>query len=260
MYYFNSRIRYSEINSQGFLSMEALMNYFQDCSTFQSEDSGIGLEYLEPQDLAWVVNSWQVDVSRYPKLGEKIIIGTIPYEIKGFIGCRNFFMDTENGERLAVANSVWALLNMKTGRPAKVTPEMVAGYPIGEKLPMDYLSRKISFPKEGDIRAAEEILIQPYHLDTNQHVNNNQYIGIGIDVVRSFENDSEKMPVIKRLRAEYRMQAHLGDVLYPVCCTNIDGDSKVDTVSLNDENGKAYCVVEIMQEHGSSSGKEERNV
>jgi acyl-ACP thioesterase len=260
MYYFKSRIRYSEINSQGFLSMEALMNYFQDCSTFQSEDIGIGLDYLEPIDLAWVVNSWQVDVSRYPKLGEKVIIGTIPYEIKGFIGCRNFFMDTEDGERLAVANSVWALINIKTGRPAKVTPEMVAGYQIGEKLLMEYQPRKIPFPEEGEIRKADEILIQPYHLDTNQHVNNNQYISIGTGVIRSLEDSNDNMPVISRLRAEYRMQAHLGDVIYPVCCTNIDAGSKVHTVSLNDENGKAYCVVEVMQKHESSSGKEERNV
>ena len=49
------------------------------------------------------------------------------------------------------------------------------------------------------------------------------------------------------------MQAHLGDVIYPVCCTNIDAGSKVHTVSLNDENGKAYCVVEVMQKHESSS-------
>lgn len=260
MYYFNSRIRYSEINSQGFLSMEALMNYFQDCSTFQSEDLGIGLGYLEPRDLAWVVNSWQVDVSRYPRLGEKVIIGTIPYEIKGFIGCRNFFMDTEDGERLAVANSVWALLNMKTGRPAKVTPEMVTGYTIGEKLPMDYLSRKISFPKEGNIRRADEIIIQPYHLDTNQHVNNNQYIGIGTGVIRSLEDSDGLAPVIKRLRAEYRMQAHLGDVLYPLCATTTDGENIVRTVSLGDESGKAYCIVEVTSEHEEGSGKEERNV
>ena len=69
MYTFNSRIRYSELNSQGFLSTEALMNYFQDCSTFQSEDLGIGLEYLDEMNAAWVINSWQVDIRRYPKLG-----------------------------------------------------------------------------------------------------------------------------------------------------------------------------------------------
>jgi acyl-ACP thioesterase len=240
--------------------MEALMNYFQDCSTFQSEDGGIGIDYLGERDQAWVVNSWQVDVSRYPRLGEKVIIGTIPYEIKGFVGCRNYFMDTEDGERLAVANSVWALINIKKGGPVRVTPDILEGYPIEEKLPMEYLPRKISFPKEGDIKKAEKIPVQPYHLDTNQHVNNNQYINMGMGVIRSLEDNCEVMPTVQRLRAEYRVQAHLGDVIYPVCCTNANESGIVHTVSLGDEDGKAYCIIEVTQKDVSGSGKEEHNV
>ena len=38
MYQFQSRIRYSEVDSEGRLTMASLINYFQDCSTFQSED------------------------------------------------------------------------------------------------------------------------------------------------------------------------------------------------------------------------------
>ena len=38
MYEFNSRVRYSEIDHHGTLTLPALINYFQDCSTFQSED------------------------------------------------------------------------------------------------------------------------------------------------------------------------------------------------------------------------------
>ena len=40
MYEFNSRVRYSEIDHHGTLTLPALINYFQDCSTFQSEDCG----------------------------------------------------------------------------------------------------------------------------------------------------------------------------------------------------------------------------
>lgn len=37
MYSFKSKIRYSETDSRGRLSLEALLDYFQDCSAFQSE-------------------------------------------------------------------------------------------------------------------------------------------------------------------------------------------------------------------------------
>ena len=47
MYQYQTRIRYSELDESGHLKPEALLDYFQDCSTFQSEDLGIGIEYLK---------------------------------------------------------------------------------------------------------------------------------------------------------------------------------------------------------------------
>ena len=58
MYTFDSRIRYSETDSQGKLTMASLINYFQDCSTFQSEDLGLGVEKLKEMHLVWVLSSF----------------------------------------------------------------------------------------------------------------------------------------------------------------------------------------------------------
>ena len=44
MYQYQTRIRYSELDESGHLRPEALLDYFQDCSTFQSEDLK-GAEY-----------------------------------------------------------------------------------------------------------------------------------------------------------------------------------------------------------------------
>ena len=35
MYEFDSRVRYSEVDHHGTMTVPALINYFQDCSTFQ---------------------------------------------------------------------------------------------------------------------------------------------------------------------------------------------------------------------------------
>ena len=37
MYSFKSRVRYSEVGEDKKLSLNGIINYFQDCSTFQSE-------------------------------------------------------------------------------------------------------------------------------------------------------------------------------------------------------------------------------
>ena len=101
MYSYRSRIRYSELDETGHLRLESLLDYFQDCSTFHSEDIGLGVDYLREQHLVWVLSSWQIVVERYPGLGESVVIGTVPYEIKGFIGFRNFLMTDEKGNRCA---------------------------------------------------------------------------------------------------------------------------------------------------------------
>lgn len=232
MYTFDSRIRYSETDSEGRLTLLSLLNYFQDCSTFQSEDAGNGVEAMREKKLAWVLNAWQIVPFRYPKLGERVTIGTLPYEFQKFIGYRNFVMLDREGNYLAKANSIWSLINMETGRPVVATPEIMAGYAIEERIPMDYADRKIAVPAGGERR--EAITIMPHHLDTNHHVNNGQYVLIAQEFL------PEKSSV-KQLRVEYKKQAFLGDRLCPYVAVQ---DSKY-IVSLQNEEGKGYATVEF---------------
>ena len=107
MYTADGRIRYSEVGTDRKLTMESLLDYYQDVATFQTEDLGIGIEYMMNLQYAWLLSSWQVVINRYPSVGEKIRTSTIPYEWKGFLGYRNFLMETEDGEVLSYANSIW---------------------------------------------------------------------------------------------------------------------------------------------------------
>ena len=49
-YSFSGRVRYSEIGENGLLTLPGVLNYFQDCSTFQSEEVGLGMEVLKELD------------------------------------------------------------------------------------------------------------------------------------------------------------------------------------------------------------------
>lgn len=234
MYAFDSRIRYSETDSEGELTLNALLNYFQDCSTFHSEDVGLGISYMKEIGQAWVLSSWQIVVDRYPKLGEKVKIVTLPYELKGFLGYRNFAMLDEEGNYLAKANSLWSLLDMTTGKPVAVNEAMHKGYGIDEKLDMDYAPRKITVPEGGQL--LDPIVVKKHHLDTNHHVNNGQYVNIAM----------EYLPdgfLIHQMRAEYKKQAFLDDVLYP-CVVSVESGY---VVSLRDEEGRPYVSVEFLQ-------------
>lgn len=250
MYTFQSRIRYSEIDPSGVLTPEGLINYFQDCSTFQSEDAGCGVAWMEARGIAWIVASWQIEIARLPRLGEEIVTGTLPYELKGAFGLRNFFMETTEGERLATANSVWLLMNMERRFPSRVTKEMIEGYPLEERLPMEYLDRKIALPEDAEAIRCPAVTIREHHLDTNAHVNNGQYIRIAMSVLMQLLekegiSEHEIDARIRRIRAEYKEQAHLGDILHPHVFTF--PEKAVHTISLEDETGKPYCIVELSE-------------
>ncbi len=234
MYTFESRIRYSETDSRGKLTMASLINYFQDSSTFQSEDLGLGVEYMRWRHLVWVLSAWQIAVSRYPGLCERVTIGTQPYDMRGFLGYRNFAMLDERGGYVAKANSLWSLLNVDTGKPVAVPDEMLQGYRLGEKLDMEYASRKISFPEGGETR--EPVTVRKHHLDTNHHVNNQQFISMAMDCLpEDFE--------VGQVRAEYKRQAFLDDVLVP----RVAAEGERTVVSLEDGQGKPFAVTEFLR-------------
>lgn len=209
------------------------MNYFQDASTFQSEDLGVGISYLTPRNLVWVLVSWQIEIARYPQLGERVEICTFPYDFKGFMGSRNFFMRTREGEMLAKANTLWTLLNFDTMKPAAPPEDMLAKYPLEPRLEMNYAGRKILIGDKGEKQ--KPMVVCRQHLDSNHHVNNAQYVTMAVESLpEGFE--------IAGLRVEYKMQAHLNDVLVPY----VVKDKEKVVVSLRDEKDAVYVNVEFM--------------
>ena len=231
-YRFESRIRYSEIGENGCLTLPALLDYFQDCGTFQSEDIGQGMDALKKRNRAWVLAAWQIVVSRYPRLGEEIVTVTAPYDFHGVMGMRNYYMETKAGECLAWANTFWTNFDTRVQMPARITSEDTRGYDLEEKLEMDYAPRKIRLPDQWTQK--ESFVVQKHHLDTNHHVNNVQYIRMAEDYLPDGF-------IIHQMRAEYKAQARLHDEIRPA--VNLQEDQV--TVLLGNREESPYAIVEF---------------
>lgn len=235
MYQFDSRVRYSETDENGELTLTGMINYLQDCSTFQSEDLGMGIEYLKKQKRAWFLSSWQIIVDRCPVLGEEIVISTWPYDFKGMYGYRNFTIQDKKGNYLVRANSLWFLFDTEVGRPVRVREEDIRGYGLCEnKLDMEYASKKIPLPETYE--QMEGITVMKHHIDSNHHVNNAQYAQIAREVLP----DTFK---IAEIRIEYKRAAVLGDVITPRISKNEEGY----TIALCDPDGLPHAVVWMKQ-------------
>ena len=226
------KIIYSETGSDGVLTTDGLVNYFQDVSTFQSEELGVGIDYMKEQHLAWVLSSWQIVIERYPVLGETVISQTWPYEFHAFFGMRNFALLDGNRKYLAKANSVWTLIDADRQRPVRCPAEIMERYPMEQPLEMEYASRKVPVPTGGQREAS--FIIEKQMLDTNHHVNNGQYIAMAGAYL------PEAFPVTQ-IRAEYKMQARLHDVMLPI----VSVQNGLVTVALCNEKEQPYAVVEF---------------
>ena len=149
MYEMKSRVRYSEVGADRKLTLISLIDYLQDCATFHSEDLGLGLDYLEEKNMAWVLVSWQIIVDRYPELGEDITVQTWAYGFRSFYADRNLVIRGPHDEILARANSLWLLINLDTGHPMKALP----------------------------------VEVYRHMIDTNGHMNNGQYVLIAREML-----------------------------------------------------------------------------
>lgn len=234
MYQMKGRIRYSEIGYKNELTPVGLVNYFQDCSTFQSEDVGLGLGYLKGIERAWLLSSWQIDIQRMPLMGEEVIVSTWPYDFKGFIGYRNYTMTDSDGNTLAAANSLWTLVDLAKHCPVRVTEREIKGYQVHEKFDMEYLPRKIKVANEGQKQDA--IIIGRERIDTNGHMNNGQYISLAGEFV---PDDL----AFDRVRVEYKKEVKYGSKVIPV----VHKMEQSIAVVLENEDAQTYAVVEFGQ-------------
>ena len=83
----------------------------------------------------------------------------------------------------------------------------------------------------------EVFQVRKYHIDTNDHVNNCQYVQMALEVL------PEEMEV-SQVRAEYKKSAVYGDIILP----KIAKEEERTVIELCDTEGKPYAIVELTGE------------
>ncbi len=228
MYNWDARIRYSELDSNAVLSMGALVNIFQDCANFDSEDHGVGLSFLMEHKMAWILLGWEFDIRRMPTMGEEVVVSTLPYDFKGSFGYRNFVLSTSKGELLARADSMWMFANWETLRPLRIPEEIYGRYELEEAV---YRADLRSKPAMEDLKDVDTFCIMKQHLDTNHHVNNAQYVDFAAQYL-------PKDRTVKNMKVQYRKQAFLGDEVHAY----VGEDEQIFKVMLGTKEKEVYST------------------
>ena len=232
MYSYDAIVRYSETGGRKKSNMASLANYFQDCAILQSENVGIGLDYLADHHRAWFLISWQIEVDRYPAMGEKIKVRTWAYDFKASLGFRNIDILDENGIRIVKAASIWSYVDTETLRPARIEDEVSEAYPMEPAIDMEYAPRKINLVDDHNVVDTRKVM--QYQIDSNNHMNNEAYIALAQEYV-------EDISAIKAVRAEYKMQYVKDDVIVVKRAQK----ENLLQILLCDEKSVIKCVVQF---------------
>lgn len=203
MYEMTVRVRFSDIGKNGRLRLYELPKLFQDSSIEHSESLGVGIPYLSPRHLAWLLTSWQIDIDRLPEYDERLTIRTWPYEFKSAFGYRNYDMIDADGNVIVKAYALWLHTDTEEMKPVRVPEEESERYGFEPKQDMEYTPRKITLPKDMD--ETDSLRVTAHYADMYQHLNNAMYVDLASDYLPQ-EAD------VARIRVDYRKQLRVGDI------------------------------------------------
>lgn len=181
MFSFDTRVSYSRVDRNGRVPLYEIMNYLQDCSNFQSEELGAGIEYMESEGKAWVLTAYKILINKPLKLGQKICIGTAPTQFKSLFGSRQYFIKDEAGEYLVLADSQWILIDIDSRKPLRITDKDAEVYKTEPEFADITATRRIKF--EGEKQRMQDFQVKKTYIDNNGHMNNADYLRVAQEIL-----------------------------------------------------------------------------
>lgn len=226
-------VKFSEIDENGELSFGKIVDYIQDCSSYESECLGLGVEHQNETGRAWILSSWYIRINGKIKHKDEVEVSTWASSFTKITGCRNYTIKFVGEDyNLVEAKANWVMFDMKKQSIARIAPEDIEKYELEPPLDMPELPRRI---KSGETYERKEgIKVQKYHLDINRHMNNAWYIKLA----EEFIDNKEKINVI---RAEYKNSAKYNELIIPFVCREEDRY----VIELRNENNDIYAVIEF---------------
>lgn len=161
----------ADLDPAGSVRLPVLLDQMQRVADGHAEAFGVGREGTVAHGVVWILARVRVELNAPLQMGE-VRISTWPGKVARAICPRYFAFDTPQGQRLGVASTAWALMDLRTHR---LTTAQACGLPFD---PQGTVEPPLPLP--GRIEGAQTrtgVLREAVYsdLDVNGHVNNARY-------------------------------------------------------------------------------------
>lgn len=199
------RIRASETDPRGRLSILAIADYMQEMAGWDARRHGFAVDQLFARGLTWVLARLRIRLDSTPRWLETITGETWPSSADARGTTRDFRFRREDGTPAIVATTAWRILDLETRRPVPTLPGILAL--IGdEERALTFEGPPIVRPKAPDWEVVYDV--RKSDLDINRHVNNVVYLDWALEPV-PLETWRDYEPA--EVELSFRSEGRLGD-------------------------------------------------
>lgn len=232
-------IKFSEINYNNELKETVFLNFLQDAAATNAEDNGFGYSFISKNNWAWFLLKYHLKIYNWPKNPQNLTIKTWPKGISKIYCLRDFEVLDEKGNKIAVASSSWALLDIGTKK-------LISPKDAFEKIPIEDLTAlDTKFPKIEPLTQADTTKIfdiEYNDIDINQHVNNANYVDWALETL-DFEFRTQN--TIREIQIQYKKEIKYGNKVVSEV-QFIDNNTTTLHSIKNKTNGEELCLIKII--------------
>ncbi len=198
-------VRFYEVDPGGRLRPVMLLNYLQDAASEHTVRLGISITELQARGVTWVLSRCRVQFLRHAQSGDTVRVRTWPAGRKGLFSIRDFEVTDQQNNRLALATSAWALVDLASGRPLRVD-RVLPDFPRHEERVLEFTGKTL--PELAEAATEVPFRVRRADHDINRHVNNTVYAEWALEAVPF---DIASTCRLSGLDIAYRAPAHSGE-------------------------------------------------
>jgi len=223
-------IKTYECQADGNIKIVSLMQYLQEAAAGHAEQLGLGLSRLNEIDSYWVLSNLRIEIARFPKWNDAVVIKTWPSGYTRLIAAREFVGRDQDDCELFRAGSQWMVLDKQTSRPKNLFHLDLNLPKTGPKAISGKLKR---LEPQNGYSQVEQVRVPYSSIDLNGHVNNTEYVRWGFDALtRAFKLKGS----VRFVHATYLSEVFEGDQLELLVSSSKSGHFSVLVRRAGDES------------------------
>lgn len=173
---------FEDVGKSNKMSNIAVIRAFENAAGMHSEKVNWGLNSIDRTGISWILLGWKVKIINRPKYNEKLLIKTWGRDSNKAFTYRDYELYDEANKLCAIATSKWAIIDVKKGKLAEITPEMIASYECeSKKVFEDKSNLKLKEPKT--VKSEITYKVQRRDIDVNNHVHNLYYLSYAYEAL-----------------------------------------------------------------------------